>query len=127
VVQEDSYKIYLVIFLNIPTSFYEFWKFEQFLGIKTIEKTIKTDGLRIRPTACGARPDGLPRTPCALTVRSQLVARACASVVTRSTMMRWGLAGGKVLPVSTGGVPGVVLGKKSGGGAHRGCRATVQR
>jgi hypothetical protein len=29
---------FILQFLNIPTSFYEFWKFEQFLGIKTIEK-----------------------------------------------------------------------------------------
>jgi hypothetical protein len=42
---------------------------------------------------------------CALTMRSPRAARAHAGAVMRSMVARWGLAGGKVLPVSTGGVP----------------------
>jgi hypothetical protein len=39
-------------------------------------------------------------------VRSPHAAHAHADTVTRSTAAWWGLASGKVLPVSTGGVPG---------------------
>jgi hypothetical protein len=41
----------------------------------------------------------------ALAVQSPRAARAHAGAVTRSTVARWGLAGGKVLLASTGGVP----------------------
>jgi hypothetical protein len=56
-----------------------------------------------RPAAqpsCG----GGPR--CALTVRSLRVSHAHAGAVTHSTVVRWELAGGKVLPASTDGVLG---------------------
>jgi hypothetical protein len=56
------------------------------------------------------------RAPCTLTVRSPRAALARASVVTRSTAARWGLAGGKVLPVSTGGVPGWCRARRSTAG-----------
>jgi hypothetical protein len=56
-----------------------------------------------RPAAqpsCG----GGPR--CALTVRSLRVSHAHAGAVTHSTVVRWELAGGKVLSASTDGVLG---------------------
>jgi hypothetical protein len=75
-------------------------------------------------------------------------ARTRADAVTRSTAVRWGLAGGKVLPVSTGGVPGchrtggVEAGltlaaarregaeqrrRRRGGGRHRGSGGSGER
>jgi hypothetical protein len=44
--------------------------------------------------------------PCMLALRSLRLARACAGAVTRLTAARWGLASGKVLSMSTSGVPG---------------------
>jgi hypothetical protein len=49
---------------------------------------------------------GTGHAPCALTVRSLRAAHARTGAVTRSTVARWGLAGGKVLSMSTGGVQG---------------------
>jgi hypothetical protein len=78
--------------------------------------------------ACGARPGGLPRAAsqkagwstarrpgpaaeAARDARKQGARSRCghlvrAGAVMRLTVVRWGLAGGKVLPASTGGVPG---------------------
>jgi hypothetical protein len=56
---------------------------------RTVRRNIR--GLAARPSGeNGTR--GLPQ-------------RARADAVTRSTAARWGLAGSKVLPASTGGVP----------------------
>jgi hypothetical protein len=57
-------------------------------------------GLAVRPS-CGGGPHAA-RAP----AWSPRAARARAGVVTHLTVARWGLAAGKVLPASTGGVPG---------------------
>jgi hypothetical protein len=54
-----------------------------------------------RPT--GPRPGGPAQPRRRPATRA---ARARIGAVMRSTAVRWGLAGGKVLPASTGGVPG---------------------
>jgi hypothetical protein len=64
-------------------------------------------GLAAQPSPGGGpRHAETGRAPCALTVRSPHAARAPAGTVTRSMAARWGLAGGKVLPTRTSGVPG---------------------
>jgi hypothetical protein len=152
VVQEDSYKIYFVIF-NIPTSFYEFWKFEQFLGIKTIRKTVKIAAHRRasnRPTASDARPSGLPctagwatdggpaqpkRRP-ATRENGARAAPARGAITARSSRTRWrgdALDGDVVGASRRQGAadkhrwgPGVAPGRRSGGGAHPSVRLDVR-
>jgi hypothetical protein len=64
-------------------------------------------GLAARPSRGGGlRRAKMGRAVRALAVRSLRVARARTGTVMRLTAVRWGLGGGKVLPASTGGVPG---------------------
>jgi hypothetical protein len=64
-------------------------------------------GLAAQPSRGGdPRRVEMGRAPCTLTVRSPRAARAHADAVMRLMAAWWGLTGGKVLPTSTGGVPG---------------------
>jgi hypothetical protein len=71
--------------------------------------------------------------------RTAHAARVGAGVVTRSTAVRWGLAGGQVLPASTGGVPGwhwaggveagltLAAARREGAERRRRCRGSGRR
>jgi hypothetical protein len=99
-VQEESNKIYFVIFEH----FYEFLRIlevlKQFLEFKTIEIKLKFDAqcwVKIGPRpATRSRPDG--QLGHGLAARARCGASGGAGrAVARSPTARWRLAGGKVL------------------------------
>jgi hypothetical protein len=120
--------------LNIPTSFYEFWKFEQFLGIKTIGKTIKIAAQRRasnRPTSCDTRPGGLPRAAgwkagLAMAWQPSLNEEAARDTRKRGARRRGDALDGGAVGVGRRQVaasehpwgPGVAPGRQRGRGAH---------
>jgi hypothetical protein len=144
VVQEDSYKIYFVIFEYSYKFFTNFGILPYFLEFKTIRKMIKITAQRRasnRPTACDAWPGGLPRAagwatawrpspaeeaardarkqgaPCALVVRSPRAARTRR----RDDALDGGAVGAGRWQGAAGEHrwgPGVAPGRRSGDGAH---------
>jgi hypothetical protein len=61
---------------------------------------------RLAPAGKMARMPTATRAPGMLTAWSPCAAHERGGTVMSSTTVRWGLAGGKVLPEGTGGVPG---------------------
>jgi hypothetical protein len=129
VVQEESNKNLFYNFWTLIQVSTNFGSLGQFLEFKQLKNATQCRASN-RPTACGARvKTAHGRRPatrgrrswpsrgggCDTWKRSAHRAHSWrghraqltrAGAVTRSTAARWGLAGAKVLPASTGGVPG---------------------
>jgi hypothetical protein len=141
-IQNLFYKFwtFLQVYMN-------FGNLKQFLLFKTIRKTIKSlaqywaeTGPRLQPMGrggllCAVGRNSREATPWRLgpagrtahAARGNARAPRTRSVVTaravvRSTAAWWGLAGGKVLPASTGGVPGWRRARRSVAGRGGGRR-----